>query len=77
MTMTIIEMRDRLNSIITDNEKNGWGERNNSEMAVGVTKSKFKHDYRTIKYVSGAWLGLGSQRVFEIIPNEIIWKNYK
>ena len=31
--MNIVELRDRLTNIIEDNEKRGWGERNESQIA--------------------------------------------
>ncbi len=73
--MNIIELRDRLTRIIEDNERQGWGERNNSRVAVKHQASKRIYEYRPVKYACGSWLGLNDESVFEIITeDEPIWR---
>jgi hypothetical protein len=80
--MTIIELRDRLTEIIEENNRRGWGERNNSKTAVRIDLTKRTHELRTIRAASSGWLGIGSRasraddNVFELIlDNSPVWTN--
>lgn len=73
--MTLVELRDRLTDIIEDNEKHEWAERNNSRVVVRHRATKRKVEYRPIRYACSAWLGLGTEDVFEIITeDDYIWR---
>lgn len=70
--MNIVELRDRLNQIIESNEKQGWVERNKSDMVVSFKTSKRIVEYRQLKYASGAWMGFnnGDYKTFELITED-------
>ncbi len=83
--MTIVELRDRLTAIIEDNKSHRWDERNDSEVIISNKISKRVTEYSSVKYASGAWLGLhkgtgldsneqynGIEHYFEIILDEPI-----
>jgi hypothetical protein len=74
--MNITELRDRLTQIIQENENHGWGERNTSEITAQIKISKRITEYRTIKYASSSWVGLGNTNVFELATDDTpIWRN--
>ena len=74
--MTLIELRDRLTDIITENESRGWAGRNDSRVVVKRQVSKRIIEYTPVKYACSAWLGVKEEKVFELTTEDNpIWRN--
>lgn len=61
--MTLIQLRDRLNEIVAENEKSGWQDRNDLEVLIEIYRGPRAADwYVPVRFASSAWLTLGSAR---------------
>ena len=74
--MTIVELRDRLNEIIKENESHNWSDRNDNEMAVKIKVSKRKSEWRKVKYVCASQLTLPDTLLYceMVTEDNAIWR---